>query len=163
MEANRLIMKEVLNKNNHRHSINILNILRLKLIVFCSIAFAMNGGCAIDTSLAYKYHFKADSSFQNIDTCFKYTTLAIPLLEKIEDWDKYQYDLNCLSYCYQHLEKYDEMLANNIFALSEATLLTPVKLDIGEDTTSIKVPPFSPIFTCAIRPKCTSPDITTIS
>jgi len=71
--------------------------------------------------LAIKYHYKADSSFQNIDTCLKYTTLAIPLLKKIGDWDKYQYDLNCLSYCYQHLEQYDKMLDNNIFALSEAS------------------------------------------
>ncbi|NNL91382.1 MAG: CHAT domain-containing protein [Saprospiraceae bacterium] len=78
---------------------------------------------ANDSLLAVQYHEKADKSWMNVDTCLKYTLIAIPLLKKTKQWNKYQYNLNALSYCYQKKDDFEKMLESNRFAYSEAQRL----------------------------------------
>lgn len=85
------------------------------VFIFLSVNIYSN-----DTIKAFQYHLKADSSWLNPDTCLKYTLLALPLLEKTKQWEKYQYNLNALSFCYYKLDQYSDMLRSNRFALEEA-------------------------------------------
>lgn len=73
-----------------------------------------------DSLLAIEYFNIADTSFMNVDKCLHYTKMAIPLLQKTRQWEKYVYCLNCLSYCYNRKEEHDSMEINNVLALQEA-------------------------------------------
>lgn len=96
------------------------------LIIPLSLAYPSIGQNSIeeeysrDSLLAIEYYNIADTSFRNVDKCLKYTKMAIPLLKKTKQWDKYIYCLTCLSYCYDKKEYYDSMEMNNLFAMREA-------------------------------------------
>ncbi len=92
------------------------------LIAFVAVLSAQS---SLEEKALY-YHTKADTTWKNVDTCLKYTLLAIPLLKEIEDWEKYVYDLNGLSYCYTQKNDFETMLVNNELAYKEAKkYLTP--------------------------------------
>lgn len=78
-----------------------------------------------DSLLAIEYFNIADTSYLDVPKCLKYTKMAIPLLKKTEQWEKYIYCLNALSYCYNQLEDYKSMEEGNKLALSEAKRLLP--------------------------------------
>lgn len=78
-----------------------------------------------DSLLAVKYFNIADTSFMNVEKCKHYTLKAIPLLKKTEQWEKYIYCHNALSYCYGVLEEHDSLITNNEFTFQEAKKLLP--------------------------------------
>ena len=79
-----------------------------------------------DALLGDKYYRLADSSYLDIPLCKKYSYLALPLLEKTEQWDKYIYTLCGLNSCYSQKEQFDSMEINGIFTFEEAKrLLSP--------------------------------------
>jgi len=84
------------------------------------------------------YHQKADDSWQNLDTCLKYTLLAIPLLKEIKDWDRYVYNLNGLSYCFNQKSDFQSMLGNNELAYQEAKkYLSPNQTEFQESMNNL--------------------------
>ena len=80
-----------------------------------------------DSLLAIEYFNIADTSFMDVPKCLKFNQMAIPLLKKTSQWEKYVYCLNAQSYCYNKLELFDEMGKNNLFAFEEAKRLLPPK------------------------------------
>ncbi len=79
----------------------------------------------LDSILAVQYFNIADTAYLNVTKCFRYTKLAIPLLYKTHQYEKYQYCLNSLNYCYEKLEDFESLEQNNIFAYEEAQRLFP--------------------------------------
>lgn len=78
-----------------------------------------------DSIQGYLFYKKADKSWKNVDTCYHYSKLALPLLKKTKQWDKYIYTLCGLSYCYNVRSEFDSMEINNTFAYQEAQRLLP--------------------------------------
>lgn len=73
-----------------------------------------------DSIQAIEYFNIADTSYNNVDTCMHYSYLAIPLLQKTKQFEKYLYCLAGLSYCYNVKENYDSLESNNIRAYEMA-------------------------------------------
>ena len=97
------------------------NILNHLFFVFCLILlpiilFCQKNNNAKDSLLAIKYYNIADTSFMDVEKCIKYMDLAIPLLKKTKQWEKYVFCLASYSHCYNVKESYDSMELNNIYA-----------------------------------------------
>ncbi len=72
-----------------------------------------------DSLLGIEYYNIADSSYMIIPKCKRYSKLAIPLLKKTKQWEKYIDCFGFLSYCYGYEESFDSLIINNKFALKE--------------------------------------------
>lgn len=78
-----------------------------------------------DSFLAIEYFNIADTSFNDVDRCKRFTQLAIPLLKRTGQHEKYVYSLACLSYCYNKKEQFDSLEINNVYAVEEAKKYLP--------------------------------------
>lgn len=75
-----------------------------------------------DSIKAVQYLNIADQSWREVDTCMKYTYLAMPLLLETNQWEKYISCLAGLSYCYDEKEMYDSLESNNYRAFQLAKI-----------------------------------------
>ncbi len=94
----------------------------LTLICFL-LPFALDGQNTKfqqDSLQAIEYFNIADTSYMDVDKCIHYTHLAIPLLKKTQQWEKYVHLLAGLSYCFKVKEQYDSLEVNNRLAFAEA-------------------------------------------
>lgn len=95
------------------------------LTLQCAIAQKANTQFVKDSLLAIEYFNIADTSYLNVPKCLHYTQLAIPLLRRTNQVEKYQYCLNALNYCFEKLERFEELESSNNFAYQEAIRLLP--------------------------------------
>ena len=80
-----------------------------------------------DSIKGISYFHCADSLWENVDTCLYYSHLAIPLLKKTKQWDKYIYTLTGLLYCYNAKEWYDSLEIKSLLIHKEVKRLFPPK------------------------------------
>ncbi|MEL6660148.1 MAG: CHAT domain-containing protein [Bacteroidota bacterium] len=77
--------------------------------------------------LAAHYAQVADTSYMNVDTCIRYTYLALPLLAKTEQWELYVRTYAGLSYCYNVKGLWDSLTIVNLAASAAADKYLPSK------------------------------------
>lgn len=84
----------------------------------------------IDSILAYEYSIIADTSWKDTEVGLHYANLAIPLLKKTKQWERYIYTLCGRNHFYNTNEQYDSMEINNILTFHEAKRLLPEGHDL---------------------------------
>ncbi|MEM1214115.1 MAG: tetratricopeptide repeat protein, partial [Bacteroidota bacterium] len=80
-----------------------------------------------DSLLGLRYARIADTSYLNVDTCIRYTYLALPLLKKTGQWEQYVTTYAGLSYCYNTKGYLDSLVIVNRAASAAAEAYLPAK------------------------------------
>lgn len=78
-----------------------------------------------DSLLGLHYYQIADTFYMKVDSCIRYTNLALPLLKKTNQWEKYVDAITALSYCYNVKGLMDSLIIVNEFAYNEANRYLP--------------------------------------